>query len=220
MRRTSRDPDRTREKILVQAMAEFAAKGYDGARVDTVARRCRLSKNMLYHYYGNKEGLYVAVLERMYETFRARQRDFALGPDDPVEAMRQLIAHTFSALLEHPEVIALLNNENLYKGRHVQRSQRIRGLYDPLVDKIGDVLQRGAADGIFRQNIDPVILYMSLSSMAYHYISNQYTFRAIFGFDFLSEKQCNIWLVHITEMILAFCRATTNAQPAELIAEA
>ena len=155
MRKTGSDPQKTRERILACATAQFAARGYEGARVDTIARRCGLAKNMLYHYFGSKEGLFIAVLERMYETLRARQRDFAIRGSDPAEAMRQLVAHTFSALLEHSEAIALLNNENLHKGRHARRSKRIRALYDPLVDTIREVLRRGAAQGIFRRRHRP-----------------------------------------------------------------
>ena len=66
-------------------------------------------------------------------------------------------------------------------------------------------LERGAAQGIFRRDIDPVTLYLSLSSMAYHYISNQYTLRAAFGIDFGSKSRQQEWLDHITDLILAYC---------------
>lgn len=207
MRRKSRNPERTREKILREATAEFAARSYDGARVDSIARRCRLSKNMLYHYFGSKEGLFIAVLEHVYEIFRKRQRDFAARAADPVKAMRQLVAHTFQALLDHPELIALLNSENFHHGRHIKRSKRVRDLYDPLIDTIREVLRRGAADGVFRPNIDPVELYISFSSMAYHFISNQYTLQVIFGADFTSAERRRAWLNHISDMVLAYCAA-------------
>src|ERR1700753_2640089 len=106
MRKTGSDPQKTRARILARATAEFAARGYSGARVDAIARRCGLAKNMLYHYFGSKEGLFIAVLERTYETLRARQRDFAVRGSDPVEAMRQLVAHTFSAVAEAGEASA------------------------------------------------------------------------------------------------------------------
>jgi TetR/AcrR family transcriptional regulator len=204
---TKRDPVRTKERILSQAMAEFAAKGYANARVDGIAKRCKVSKNMLYHYFGSKEGLFVAVLERVYEGFRARQRDFAVRLEDPEAAMRHLVAHTFAALIENPEVIALLNAENLAKGKHIMRSRRIRGLYDPLLATVQELLERGAAEGVFRSDIDPVILYLSLSSLAYHYISNQYTLKAAFGIDFTTPARRSAWLAHITEMVIGYCRA-------------
>jgi TetR/AcrR family transcriptional regulator len=151
----------TRQRILRHSMAEFATKGYDGARVDSIAHRCRLSKNLLYHYFKSKEGLFIAVLEDAYKTFRSRQSDFAIRDSNPIDAMRQLIAYTFDALLENQDFIALLNTANLHKGRHLRRSPLIRSLYDPLVDTVREILRRGAAEGVFRPNIDPVNLYLS-----------------------------------------------------------
>ena len=78
-----RDPDRTREAILVAAQHEFAAKGLSGGRVDEIARRAHANKRMIYHYFGNKEGLYLAALERVYEEyFRRVTRAY-----DPVDAL-------------------------------------------------------------------------------------------------------------------------------------
>jgi AcrR family transcriptional regulator len=59
-----RDPDRTRARILEAAFAEFARKGFAGARVDAIARRARTNKRMLYHYFSDKEGLFGAVLRK------------------------------------------------------------------------------------------------------------------------------------------------------------
>jgi len=195
----------TRQRILQHSMAEFAAKGYDGARVDSIAHRCRLSKNLLYHYFKSKEGLFIAVLENAYETFRSRQSDFAIRDSNPIDAMRQLIAYTFDALLENQDFIALLNTANLHKGRHLRRSPIIRSLYDPLVDTVREILRRGAAVGVFRPNIDPVNLYLSLSSLSYNYISNQYTLKVAFGIDLMAKKRRAIWLAHVTDLISPYC---------------
>jgi TetR/AcrR family transcriptional regulator len=200
----------TRERILRHSMAEFATKGYDGARVDSIAHRCRLSKNLLYHYFKSKEGLFIAVLENAYETFRSRQSDFAIRDSNPIDAMRQLIAYTFDALLKNQDFIALLNTANLHKGRHLRRSAVIRSLYDPLVDTVREILRRGAAAGVFRPNIDPVNLYLSLSSLSYNYISNQYTLKVAFGIDLMAKKRRAIWLAHVTDLILTYCSVKTR----------
>jgi TetR/AcrR family transcriptional regulator len=214
MRKIGSDPRKTRDRILRHASDEFAARGYDGARVDSIARRCRLSKNMLYHYFGSKEGLFIEVLERMYETLRAHQDDLSIRGNDPAGAMQQLIAHTFSALLANPHVIPLLNTENLHKARHAKRSPRIRALYHRLIKTIDEVLKRGAAEGIFRSGIDPLKLYLSLSSLAYHYISNQYTLEAAFRTDFGAPRQRTAWLAHMTELIMMYCQyGATNSRP-------
>ena len=68
-----RDARRTRERILAVATQEFAAYGYDGARVDAIVKRCRMSKNLLYHYFDGKEALFIEVMERAYASMRTRQ---------------------------------------------------------------------------------------------------------------------------------------------------
>jgi TetR/AcrR family transcriptional regulator len=186
-------------------MTEFATKGYDGARVDSIARSFGLSKNMLYHYFGSKEGLFIAVLEDAYERFRARQQDFEIDSADPVEAMRRLIVHTFSAFIENEKFIALLNSENLHKGRHIRRSRLIRTLYNPLIDMIREILRDGVAQGVFKDNIDPIHLYISFSTLAYHYISNQHTLNAILGIDFATPRRRAEWRAYISELILNHC---------------
>jgi AcrR family transcriptional regulator len=60
----TRNPERTRTRILSAALKEFAAHGFAGARVDAIARRAAINKRMLYHYFGDKEGLFKAVLRR------------------------------------------------------------------------------------------------------------------------------------------------------------
>jgi len=59
-----RNPERTQARILSAALQEFAAHGFAGARVDAIARRAAINKRMLYHYFGDKEGLFRAVLRR------------------------------------------------------------------------------------------------------------------------------------------------------------
>ncbi|MHB8383446.1 MAG: TetR/AcrR family transcriptional regulator [Candidatus Binataceae bacterium] len=59
-----RDLARTRERILKAALAEFSARGLAGARTETIARRARVNKRMLFYCYGSKRGLYAEVLRR------------------------------------------------------------------------------------------------------------------------------------------------------------
>ena len=61
-----RDAERTRAEILEVATHEFAQRGYSGARVDEIADQTSTTKRMIYYYFGGKEQLYIAVLERAY----------------------------------------------------------------------------------------------------------------------------------------------------------
>jgi TetR/AcrR family transcriptional regulator len=201
----SSDPVRVREKILKQATEEFARIGFEGARVDRIAERCRLSKNMLYYYFKSKEGLFVAALERMYQELRDRQKDLSVRASDPVVAMEQLVHHTFFAFKDNPSAIRLMNEENKHRGKYIRKSGRMRDLYNPLVETIRFILDRGVNDGIFRPQLDPTIVYLTLSSLCYHYLSNQYTLEIALDRDLGSEDAQKLWLDHVSNLVLLYC---------------
>jgi TetR/AcrR family transcriptional regulator len=203
--RRSGDPTRVREKILKLAIDEFGRIGFEGARVDRIAERCNVSKNMLYYYFKSKEGLFVAALERMYEVFRNEQRDLSVRASDPLVAMQQLIEHTFSALENNPHAIRLLNEENKHRGKYIRKSKRIRDLYNPLVETLSFILERGRKDGVFRPGLDPAVVYLTLSSLCYHYLSNQYTLEIALNKDLSSVSSRKEWLQHVTNLVLQYC---------------
>ena len=71
VRERIRDADRTRADILAVATREFADRGYAGARINEIADKTSTTKRMIYYYFGGKEQLYIAVLERAYLAIRA-----------------------------------------------------------------------------------------------------------------------------------------------------
>lgn len=192
---------RTREMILDGAFAEFSTKGFDGARIDEIALRAGVNKNLLYHHFGNKDGLFTALLERMYETIRQRQDDLQIRSLDPVQAIRKLVIFTGSVWVQHPEFLRLLQSENLNGGRHVHASEKISSMYNPLLATINDVLERGAQAGKFRENLDAMDLYISISSLTAHYITNCHTFEAIFNRRLMTGERIKKRLEHAADMI-------------------
>lgn len=201
-----RDPERTRESILAAASAEFAAKGLSGARVDQIAKRAGANKRMLYHYFGNKEALYLAVLERVYAARRGSEQTLDFAHLDPEDAIRMLVEFNFSYCAAHPEFISLINNENLHGGKHLKMSRRVRDLHSPLIRSIKDVLARGAASGVFRGGVDPVELYISIAALGYFYFSNNATLSAIFNRDFRSRDEQEKRRDHAVGVILGYLR--------------
>src|SRR6266511_5050943 len=79
-----RHPARTRERILAAALREFSDKGFAGARVDRIARRARINKRMLYHYFGNKASLFREILARKV---RERSAWAVTAPADAAESL-------------------------------------------------------------------------------------------------------------------------------------
>jgi AcrR family transcriptional regulator len=203
-RTVSRDPEATRAAILTAATEEFAAFGLGGARVDRIAERAGINKRMLYYYFGQKEDLFLAVLERAYAKIRGEEQNLNLTQVEPTEAVRRLIEFTWNYYIENPSFPTLLNSENLHRARHLKRSARVRELHSPFVATIADVLERGARSGIFRSGVDPIQFYISIAGISYFYLSNNHTLSTIFDRDLMAPKARVERLAHMTEMVLGF----------------
>lgn len=201
-----RDPKRSRERILQAAMGEFASKGLQGARMDEIAQRAGANKRMLYHYFGNKEALFLAVLERAYKEIRDAERDLQLQHLAPDRAMERLVRFTFGYFLQAPHFVPLLNSENLHRARHLRRSEHIREMHSNMIDMIRDVLRRGVAAGVFRDGVDPMQLFISMTGAGYFYFSNIHTLSTIFGRDLTEPAEVTERESHVTELILGYLR--------------
>jgi AcrR family transcriptional regulator len=202
MKLNSRDPERTRQKILAAATEEFARYGLGGARVDRIAARAGANKRMLYYYFRDKDNLFLAALEGRYADIRAAERSLDLEHLEPRRALRRLVEFTWHYFLAHPEFMTLLNSENLHKGRHVRRSRSVPRMHTPLVESLRSLLQRGERSGVFRKGIDPVQLYISIAAEGYFYLSNRYTLSQIFRRDLMARRALAERARHNAEMML------------------
>lgn len=201
-----RNPDGTRRLILEAATEEFARAGFAAARVNAIAERAGVNKRMLYHYYGDKDALFLAVLEATYERIRGRENALDLVDLAPRVAMRKLVETTWDHYVEHPEFISLLNSENLDKAAHLHRSSRARSLNSPLVEMIATILARGAATGEFRDDVDPLDLYISIAGLGYFYLSNRFTLSAVFGRDLMAKTAMRRRRKHIVDVVMGYLR--------------
>src|SRR3954451_2970951 len=196
------DPERTRQDILNVATEEFASAGFSGARVDMIAERTRTSKRMIYYYFGSKEGLYLAALEKAYGELRAAEMSLDVAHEPPVDAMRRLIELTFDYQEAHPEFVRLVNTENMNYGRYIEQSEAIRSLNVSIIDVLASILQRGREQGLFRSDLDPVDVHMLISAFCFFRVSNQYTFGIVFQRDLSSPKLRQRHRTMISEVVL------------------
>ncbi len=178
-----RDAERTKAAILKAARDEFCEEGFNGARVDSIAARAKANKRLLYHYFGNKEALYEAVLLDAYQEIRRGERELRIGQYDPVEAIDRVIRFTFRHFLANPWFPRLLSVENLQNARFVKKIKNLDEIRSPIVGELHDIVKRGHELGIFRTDVDPMQLYISIISLCYFYVSNMQTLSVVFGKD-------------------------------------
>ena len=176
-----RDAAATREALLVAAVEEFARNGFAGARVDLIAASAGVNKQLVYHYFGNKEGLYRDALEAVYAQLREKERALSLADMAPAEAMAALVGFSFDYLSEHPEFISLLADENRNAGQHIRESASLQQMHLPLVEMLEATLARGVAEAVFRDDYDAINLYISVAGLSYFYFSNNHTLSVIFA---------------------------------------
>ncbi|HEV3426679.1 MAG TPA: TetR/AcrR family transcriptional regulator [Paraburkholderia sp.] len=177
------DPEQTKRNILDVATAEFSAMGLAGARVDAIAERTNTTKRMLYYYFGSKEGLYEAVLDKVYGDIRALEQDLHIDELGPDEGLQRLVEFTFDYHDRHRDFVRLVTIENIHGAKYIERLKTFRTRNASVIRTIEDLLARGVAAGVFRDDIDPIDLHLLISSMCFHRVGNRHTFGAAFGRD-------------------------------------
>ena len=178
--RKPKAPEANRARMVEAAIDEFAARGFKGASMDAIAARTQTTRALINYYFGSKERLYLAVLERVYAEIREAENELELEHLTPVDAIRHIVEFTYDYYVEHEYFVRLVVAENQAKGRHMKRSPALRTLNRPIVDMLGTVIARGQADGAFRRDVDPIDVHMAIAALGMFNVTNQYTFGTLF----------------------------------------
>jgi AcrR family transcriptional regulator len=115
----ARDPEKTRARILSAATNEFASKGFDGARVDMIAKRAKTNKRMLYHYFGDKKALFEAIIGKMLSE---HEQSFAAAPTD----FEDMVVYQFNSCPGKSKWLRLMLWESLAYGEGPVMAERVR----------------------------------------------------------------------------------------------
>jgi TetR/AcrR family transcriptional regulator len=211
VRRKTRDAALAQNTILGVARAHFVSRGFAGARVDEIAAESGYSKAMIYHYYGNKENLYVAVLEEVYKHFVAPHRVVNVEDVGPVRALEAFIREGAASVRKDPAILNLLAIENLNKAAYLRGSTVPRAIYPPLLTQLKEIIDVGVKEGVFRPGIDPVHLYVALSSVIFHAVSNRFTLSVALGTDTASTAFLDRHVEISVAMIVGYCTGPSPA---------
>lgn len=154
LEKPTRDPERTRARILAAALSEFASEGFAGARVDAIAASAGVNKRMLYHYYGNKDELYAAVLQ---DRLDRRGATMAKAPDDAMTTIEMFQREVRG----DPDWVRFLMWEALEQTKRPLVGEQARQA--KCVDAV-TMMRRLQANGFFPE-ADPAHLALSMMAM-------------------------------------------------------
>jgi AcrR family transcriptional regulator len=202
------EEDGTRAKILNVALQEFSRLGLSGARIDAIALESGANKGMIYYYFGSKEDLYVAALEESYRRFR--QIEEGLQIDErlpPAQALRLLVGASFDFHAAHPEFIRMVMNENINQGEYIRKIPELRAINRSAITLLERLCERGIAEGVFRADLDPVDLHMSISALSFYNVSNRHTFSFIFDRDLAAPEVHAARRASVVDTILRYVSA-------------
>lgn len=198
------DPAGVQSNILAVATAEFAANGLSGARIDEIAAKTRTSKRMIYYYFGDKDGLYLRVLEEAYRKVRVGEEKLDLDHLPPVQALSRLVEFTFDHHHANPDFIRLVMIENIHHGTYLDQSEPIGKLNEGAIEKLAAICRRGREQGVFRDDLEPLELHWQISALAFFNVSNRATFSRIFGDRLYRAKGQERLRRHAVEMVVGF----------------
>jgi AcrR family transcriptional regulator len=196
------DPVGTKRNIIEVATKEFAENGLSGARIDEIAAKTKSSKRMIYYYFGDKEGLYLKVLEEAYSRVRATEATLDLQDLPPREALKKLAGFTFDHHNSHEAFIRLVMIENIHHGEFLAKSQVIQKLNVTAIDTVREIYDRGVKSRVFRPGLDPIELHWQISALCFFNVSNRATFSKIFKRDLGSKKSLASLREAVVEMIV------------------
>ncbi|NWB11425.1 TetR family transcriptional regulator [Pseudomonas sp. D5002] len=193
----------TMNRLLAAARIEFARKGLAGARVEAIAIDAGVTKQLVYHYYGSKEGLFVAVLDESSDNIMSELVNLNVESLPPPLAMRSVLNHFFDQYRFDPFLGSLALEGIRYHDVHETPRNHFLELAPALIAKLDAILKRGAASGDFRADINPRLLLASASLVTTGWFTNSYSMSALAGLDTDSEEGLSTWRQYSADFVLA-----------------
>ena len=199
-----RNSERTRAALMKAALKEFSQHGFSGARIDRIAKSAKCNIRMLYHYFGDKKGLYVAVLEAAYADIRQKEAALSIDPEKPLEGMMELMTFTFAYFQDNPMFEGLLRAENMMQGKFVSRSKPVPEAATSLKQTIRTLIESGQAKGLFRDGLDPIHIYVTITALSRFHLANAYSMSAVLGVDLRDKAWRADRLAHCRQLLEAY----------------
>lgn len=201
------DAEGVRKNILDVAMNEFSEFGLAGARIDDIAEKTRTSKRMIYYYFGDKEGLYIASLEAAYAKAAEGMNQLFADDLEPEEAVVGIVRFLFDYHASHAKQVRMVMCENVNQGQFLKKSPFILDLTMNIRRTLINVVERGKAQGVFRKDADGEVLHWQIQAQSFYNVSNRASFSVKFGDSLFSDEGQHRLREGIVDSTLRYLRA-------------
>ncbi len=138
--------------ILAAARREFATAGYAGARIERIAAAAAVNKQLLFHYFDSKEGLFTAALGALLE----HAETAGTVEDSPLTQMRHLLAELVTTVRSLPGLVGILADARSNPGFPPAALRLVTAWRKRLLDQLAASVRDGQQRGYFRDDVDPL----------------------------------------------------------------
>jgi len=180
--------------------------------VSEIVARAGTTKPMIYYHFGNKEGLFAAVLEEVYAGMREIEQSVQILGVPALEAVRRLVQVTFDYHASHPDWVRLISIANIHDAQHIADSPTIASRNSAVVAILGSLLIRGAEEGVFRHGVDPLHLHLLIASFCFYRVSNRHTWKVIFNRDLAATEDAALQRAVVVDAVLHYLRSADDSQ--------
>lgn len=194
-----RDPESTKKALLDAAEKEFLEKGFGKSVMSQIARRAGVTKSLIHHYFGSKQGLWEEVKARRFEEYYQKQMEMfgQYDPSNRLELLRESVVVYFRFLQENPQMIRIL------VWMYLERDQEMCLEKDKKLVEIGGAeLIEAQRDGHIRQDIDPRFILFTFIGLCQHWFQDKAHFLNDFGSEGLPENLDEAYLDAINKILL------------------
>jgi len=179
-----RQPD-TRDRVLQVAQALFAERGYRGTSLRDIAKRIGIKAPSLLHHFPSKQQLYLAVLDKMFESLEDAANAIAWGKGSRQDRMRQAVGNAIDFIASHSDFVRIMWKEMADEsgvGRQVLKRR-----LPPLFSTAVNFIFRGQREGEFRSEVDPLHFMWSLNSITIGYFTTAAMLRRLWNMNLLEQ---------------------------------
>jgi hypothetical protein len=117
------------------------------------------------------------------------------------------VEFTFDHHDRNVDFVRIVSIENIHNAEYVKRSDAIKAMNNTILDSLGEILRRGAEQGLFRAGLDPLDVHLLISSFCFYRVSNRHTFGEIFQIDLPDERIKQRHREMICESVLRYLQA-------------
>lgn len=178
MKAPKRAPD-SRGRILAAAASEFAARGFDGANVDRIARAARLNKAMIYYHFTNKAALYGEIYREFIQSVLQRARAIAASDATPAAQVTAFIHAIVEEAQVRPHFPPMWLREIAEGGRRLDRATT--DLLRQVLETLQAIVERGCAAGQFRRCHTLLLHFGIVGPLALYFASEPFRSRMASG---------------------------------------